>query len=289
MKHPTLFLVILLTPVFASSQTNWEEYYPLHVGDLWEFSDADPLPLTFTRKVLSDTLMPNAKVYKVIEEFYHNGPYPGRSGPLHFERVDSLGNVYAYVPVDCNWPTIWVDTLIYKLGGVVGDTIRVVCGFPETRWQLTEKDTVYSWHQPREIVTFELGYSVVRGVKDILQGIGLVYYGYEGGDRVLRGAIISGVQYGEITVFVETEPAINTVVHGELRNFPNPFNSSTQIQYALPLKSKVVLKVFNILGQEVKTLVEDVREAGSYLATFDAVAVKVVCQRNLNQIPGGSS
>jgi len=54
------------------------------------------------------------------------------------------------------------------------------------------------------------------------------------------------------------------------QNYPNPFNPSTQIQYALPQRGKVVLRVFNILGQELKTLVEDVREAGSYVVTFHA-------------------
>ncbi|MCL5028237.1 MAG: T9SS type A sorting domain-containing protein [Bacteroidetes bacterium] len=48
------------------------------------------------------------------------------------------------------------------------------------------------------------------------------------------------------------------------QNYPNPFNPSTMIKYELPMSSFVTLKIYNMLGQEVKTLVNEQRESGSY-------------------------
>ncbi|MDD8016849.1 MAG: cellulase family glycosylhydrolase [Bacteroidota bacterium] len=54
------------------------------------------------------------------------------------------------------------------------------------------------------------------------------------------------------------------------QNFPNPFNPSTVINYQVPKKSFVELKVFNILGNEVASLVKETQPAGAYSVNFSA-------------------
>ena len=54
------------------------------------------------------------------------------------------------------------------------------------------------------------------------------------------------------------------------QNYPNPFNPITTIKFDLPKTSEVMLKVFNILGEEVTTLVSDRLSAGSYSYEWNA-------------------
>jgi hypothetical protein len=55
-----------------------------------------------------------------------------------------------------------------------------------------------------------------------------------------------------------------------MQNYPNPFNPSTVISYQLPVSSNVTLKVYDILGNEVATFVNEEKPAGSYEVKFDA-------------------
>ncbi len=54
------------------------------------------------------------------------------------------------------------------------------------------------------------------------------------------------------------------------QNYPNPFNPSTTIKYLIPEESKVMLEVFNILGNRIITLVDELKPPGNYEVKFDA-------------------
>jgi len=66
----------------------------------------------------------------------------------------------------------------------------------------------------------------------------------------------------EINFDVSQDYALN-------QNYPNPFNPVTSISFQIPIKSDVTLKVYDIVGKEVATLVNEVKEAGSYIMRFD--------------------
>jgi len=54
------------------------------------------------------------------------------------------------------------------------------------------------------------------------------------------------------------------------QNYPNPFNPSTTIRYDLPVKSTVSMRIYNLLGEEVRTLVDEVEDAGFRSFEWDA-------------------
>lgn len=71
---------------------------------------------------------------------------------------------------------------------------------------------------------------------------------------------------GQVEVVVSTLPTEFALG----QNYPNPFNPSTTISYSLPIASNVVLKVYDMLGSEIATLVNENKEAGNYTVNFNA-------------------
>jgi hypothetical protein len=74
------------------------------------------------------------------------------------------------------------------------------------------------------------------------------------------------------TTSVEDE-GTNSLISVEyflLQNYPNPFNPKTKIKYSIPHTSNVVIKVFDVLGNEIETLVNEEKQNGTYEITWYA-------------------
>ncbi len=77
---------------------------------------------------------------------------------------------------------------------------------------------------------------------------------------------------GSFKYSTEVEVKVNVPLQFALsQNYPNPFNPTTQIGYVITKDGFVSLKVYNTLGQEVASLVNGFKKAGSYIVTFNAV------------------
>ena len=118
---------------------------------------------------------------------------------------------------------------------------------------LTSLTGVPQW--PLSLIRIEIQLAVVNG-----QGLptsGIIYV-----DNLrlkYPGQVTSVAGGARAPAFVELE-----------QNYPNPFNPATTIEYRLSASSDVTLKVYDLLGREVRTLVSERQNTGSHTVTFDA-------------------
>jgi hypothetical protein len=80
-------------------------------------------------------------------------------------------------------------------------------------------------------------------------------------------------KYGKLVTAVERTTAVVPTQFSLEQNYPNPFNPSTQIKFALTSRSRVTLTVYDALGRNIRTLVDQQLDAGEYVSRFDATGL----------------
>ncbi len=113
---------------------------------------------------------------------------------------------------------------------------------------------------------------------DVLDGFNVLYpaYGSQRNDMGAFGGAYSkwwekDMQFWDTTTTaVENEVVVIPNKYKLSQNYPNPFNPSTVIEYDIPEECFVTMKIFDILGGEVKTLVNEEQKSGAYKLTFNA-------------------
>ncbi|MCK9424805.1 MAG: glycosyl hydrolase family 18 protein [Ignavibacteriaceae bacterium] len=126
---------------------------------------------------------------------------------------------------------------------------------PWYRWKLNDT----TWYQVWFDNDSSLGMKYDLAKANNLKGIGMWALGYDGSRTELWNAVEKRFVTSAVNEKKIAEPKFLLS-----QNYPNPFNPETVISYQLSVVSKVTLKVFDVLGNEVAILVDDWKEAGGH-------------------------
>ncbi|MBM2842073.1 MAG: peptidase and subtilisin kexin sedolisin [Bacteroidetes bacterium] len=275
MKHVFVGLMsmMFLEAGILLGQPNPLRYFPLDSGNVWQYHvtilNPEPPDSTYymTVRLSGDTLLPNGKHYKMLDKLELARYY------RLFVRIDSAAlAVRAYQPFN---PCSDSEVVLFRLSL---DSL----GYHDCHGVLISSDTGHSQVGLIQRNARFQDYRWFDGFSNhyvLHEDIGLSFFrqwelaGWQG---ILVAARINGVQYGNF-VGVHVQPTKTSSGFMLDQNYPNPFNPTTTITYSLPLLrggsgwgQHVTLKVFDVFGREVASLVNEEKMPGLYEVTWDA-------------------
>jgi len=228
-------------------------YYPLHVGNVWYYEtiriDNVGIDTFYTKIEINKDTIVNSKSYAIYDIVTLVSGYTRRV----LARFDSLtGNYYE-------------SYLSFSMEYLKDSTYCTIPGSYYWGYLSLFPDTVFGIVRPCRNAGTQHSHA---------WGIGYYYSTAYGSGIYVKNRIlyakIDGIEYGLIPVLVDDKENLQPTVLFLSQNYPNPFNPLTKIIYSVPEISNVVIKVFYILGNEIETLVNEERQAGTFEITWYA-------------------
>ena len=261
-KLSTICLLLLIMTGIIKPQ-NADDYFPYAVGNTWQYRtmEGDLKTDTITKDSVDNDgnvyLNYNNStgmfewIYKITKDKDSVFIFPTRHNDLEYVFPLEKGKEWIIESYGEDRYVGYVyDTYKVEVFGDSVDTYSVA-------YLVTTEDTI-TWpgnYQPQPIRVIAKGFGVIAEYEETTY-------------KKLVGAVINGKTYGKI-VSVETE---NNSLPSHIKlyqNYPNPFNPSTVISWQLVVSGNVQLKVYDILGRKIKTLVNAYQSVGKHEVLFN--------------------
>jgi hypothetical protein len=233
-------------------------FFPHHAGDIWEYIDPN-MPTFYDQNIIASDSTGSDGCYYLRDSFW------GR------QRLDTV-SLCLYGQ---KWGGLPYSNLIYMLDAGTGDHWVV----QRNEWStlVAHVVDVYTGLVLGRITTVkqidftDSASGLLMDTDYLASGFGLIGQDNDGFPvRRIRGVRLNGITYGTITGSAVGEGRDLPRVVALNQNFPNPFNPSTTISFALPRTENITLKVYDMLGREVATLVDGREDAGEHSVKWNA-------------------
>ena len=247
-------------------------WLPLSVGNKWIYDSYEHIEYyedkwKTSREVVENKIIDNEVYTRVLVSKYRDNSNIPEEITSEYLRIDSSSGLIYKASVEND--TVRYEELYMDLLAEINDTIPVGNGISftgEIPFNLFGVDTYR-----REFEYVITPYQII----DLVKGFGLEYQIWEevGTEAIdsLQGCIIDGVVYGDTALVTDVnDPDASVFIYKLKQNYPNPFNPTTNIGFRIANFGLVTLKVYDILGEEVVTLVNEEKPAGEYSIKFDA-------------------
>ena len=219
-------------------------------------------------EVLRDTIISADNFYYIVNVAFSGKPFSGDS--IKLLRYDTLMN--SIIEYDYNITS--GESVFLRL-----DALKNECWnyfFTEVCCNLVDTSMVFGQIKTRKGFSTYSGPTPPFWVYILMKDIGptSIFDDQSWGFTVftqydLVYARINGVEYGQVVSIDEDKLKLPTSFY-LYQNYPNPFNPTTTISWQSPIYSRQLIKVYDVLGNEITTLIDEYKPAGSYEIKFDA-------------------
>jgi hypothetical protein len=235
------------------------QFFPHAVGNKWRWVNSFDGSV-YTEEITHDSTGADGSKYL----FRNKSTVPSYRIDTLFQLFQFQNSLYADGHVELGKPI-----LLFKLNAVTGDSFSTdwgnvkVASYDVTIFGKIIKGKKFSWYingvyQNERTLGFGFGLVSAYASPSII----LL-------DQRLSGCIINGVAFG-LPLSVQSESDGSPHQYYLNQNFPNPFNSNTKFSFSLPQSGFTSLKLFNILGEEVATIISEELRSGLHEKDWDA-------------------